>query len=74
VKDDVARFFPCDLRVDSGKIFLDLWKNVADSLEAAGIPSVNIFNPRICTLINRGEFYSYRGGDSGRNLNFSSIA
>ncbi len=74
VKDDVARFFPCDLRVDSGKIFLDLWKNVADSLEAAGIPPVNIFNPRICTLINRGEFYTYRGGDSGRNLNFSFIA
>ncbi len=36
-------------------------------MKAAGLPSKNIFNTRICALLNRSEFCSYRGGDSGCN-------
>lgn len=71
VGEDVAAFFPGDAANMSGKLHLDLWKAVERALTAEGVTAERIFNDRICTLAGRDEFFSYRGGDGGRNLNFA---
>ncbi len=70
VGSDVADFFPGHTSEKDGVIRLDLWKSVETSLVREGIPAGNIFNAGICTLGAHGEFFSHRGGDAGRNLNF----
>jgi polyphenol oxidase len=70
---DVADLFPGDVTERDGALRLDLWRNIERTLAEEGIPAENIFNARRCTLEESGEFFSHRGGDSGRNLNFGYI-
>lgn len=70
VGEDVASLFPDSVVERREQIYLDLWKSVEESLLRGGIRDENIYNARICTLQNNVDFYSYRNGDSGRNLNF----
>jgi YfiH family protein len=67
---DVADLFQGDVCDRGGDLFLDLWGNIERSLAAEGIARDRIFNARACTLERNGEFYSYRAGETGRNLNF----
>jgi polyphenol oxidase len=68
---DVADLFPGDIREKDGAIYLDLWRGVERSLAGEGVDRENIRNARTCTLAGRDEFFSHRGGDAGRNLNFA---
>jgi polyphenol oxidase len=70
VGKDVADLFPRDIGKKNGMLYLDLWGNIERSLVEEGVPPGNIFCARICTLGSNEEFFSYRAGDSGRNLNF----
>ncbi len=70
VNQDVARFFPRQTIKRGDSLYVDLWSGIESSLEAAGIPSENIFNSEICKRKNTEEFFSHRFGDTGRNLNF----
>jgi YfiH family protein len=67
---DVADLFPDDITAKNGELYLDLWQNIERSLREEGVPAQNIFNARMCVLEMKDEFYSHRGGDAGRNLNF----
>lgn len=73
VHDDVAGHFPGYVAEIDGSLYLDLWRSITDSLVAAGISAANIRNSGICNLSGRSEFYTHRGGDTGRNLNFAYI-
>ena len=73
VGKEVAILFPRDISERNGRLYLDLWQNIERSLKEEGVPAENIVNPCISTLVRRSEFFSYRGGDSGRNLNFGYI-
>jgi polyphenol oxidase len=73
VGSDVAGLFPGDVAELDGALRLDLWRNIERSLGEEGVPAENIFNARRCTLEESGEFFSHRGGDRGRNLNFGFI-
>jgi YfiH family protein len=53
-----------------GKYFFDMWNHIVDTAMKNKIPRDNIFVAGICTYLNNTEFFSYRGGDKGRNLNF----
>ena len=68
---DVADLFPGDIIERDGAIYLDLWRGVERSLAGEGVKPGRIFNARTCTLAGRDEFFSHRGGDAGRNLNFA---
>ncbi|MBN2158210.1 MAG: laccase domain-containing protein [Spirochaetes bacterium] len=70
VGGDVAELFPDDIAAREGGLYLDLWQNIERSLREEGIPQGNIFNGRMCVLEMNNEFFSHRGGDAGRNLNF----
>jgi YfiH family protein len=70
VREDVAGLFPRDIDERDGLLYLDLWRNIERSLREEGLPDENIFNASVCTLKNQAGFFSYRGGDKGRNLNF----
>jgi hypothetical protein len=70
VGKEVASLFPRDISERNGRLYLDLWQNIERSLKEEGVPAENIVNHRISTLVRRSEFFSYRGGDRGRNLNF----
>jgi copper oxidase (laccase) domain-containing protein len=49
------------------KAYFDFWALSRDQLIAAGIPSDQIHQSRICTRCNTGLFYSYRASHaSGR--------
>jgi polyphenol oxidase len=71
VGDDVAGLFPVDTIERNGAIYLDLWRNIERTLVEEGVPAERIVNARTCTLASREEFFSHRGGDAGRNLNFA---
>jgi len=71
VNPDVAQFFQNYFIEKDNKIYLNMWKNIERSLMEEGIPESNIFNSKICNYINSIEFFSYRSGDEGRNLNFA---
>ncbi len=73
VKMDIGLYFKDDIIVNNNKIYLDLWKNIYISLMREGIPENNIYFSGICTFKNNTDFFSYRYGDSGRNLNFAFI-
>lgn len=70
VGSDVGDLFPGDTVRKNGSIRLDLWRAIGRSLAGAGIPEGNIYCAGRCTLGERSEFFSHRGGDRGRNLNF----
>ena len=70
VSKEVSDKFPKDFKVIKTGIYLDLWKNITNSLIDEGISESNIFNSEICNFINNDKFFSHRKGDAGRNLNF----
>ena len=74
VGTDVADFFPEDTIERRGEYYLDLWANIERQVTGEGLPRGNVHNVRVCTLAHRGEFYSYRGKDAGRNLNVGFLA
>ena len=71
VNGDVACHFPDNSAAVNGKIYVDLWGSVENSLKAEGVSSANIFNARVCNKVNHSDFFSHRHGDAGRNLNFA---
>jgi polyphenol oxidase len=71
VGEDVASFFPGDVTSRGGALYLDLWRAVERALIAEGVAAKRIFNARISTRACNEEFFSHRGGDAGRNLNFA---
>jgi hypothetical protein len=73
IKEDVSVHFDDKyLNIKNG-IYLNLWKCITDSLVSAGIQENRIHLSNICTLKNRAEYFSHRGGDTGRNLNCGFI-
>jgi YfiH family protein len=74
VNMDVGSKFKNDIIMKEDKIYLNLWNNIENSLLEEDIPESNIHQSEICTLINSTEFFSYRCGDIGRNLNFAMIS
>lgn len=73
VGKEVASLFPLDINERNGRLYLDLWQNIERSLIEEGVPAGNIANASMSTLVRRSEFFSYRGGDGGRNLNFAQM-
>jgi polyphenol oxidase len=73
VNMDVGYFFKNDIIIKNNIIYLNLWSNIAGSLLYEGIPESHIHLSEICTYINNTEYFSYRHGDIGRNLNFAFI-
>ncbi|TAL36594.1 MAG: laccase domain-containing protein [Spirochaetes bacterium] len=73
VNEDVACLFPNDTETREGRIYLDLWRHIARSLAAEGVHPDSIFMTGICTLENWKSFFTHRGGDAGRNLNFGAL-
>jgi len=74
VNMDVGSLFQNDIKISKDKIYLNLWNNIKKSLIEEGIPESNIHLSGICTFINNSDYFSYRRGDQGRNLNFAMIA
>jgi polyphenol oxidase len=70
VKNDVADHFKGFTDFVTQKIYLNLWKHIETSLVETGMRKENIFNSRVCTVIDNKDFFSHRKGDRGRNLNF----
>ncbi len=73
VNRDVFDLFTAGRIESGGGLYLDLWANIESSLVRAGVPAERIYNSRTCTLRRNDEFFSHRGGDRGRNLNFGII-
>jgi YfiH family protein len=73
VGGDVAGLFPLDVTERDGSLYLNLWQRIERDLREEGIPDGNIFNTGVCTLDNNAEFFSYRGGDAGRNINYGYL-
>ncbi|MFW5770964.1 MAG: polyphenol oxidase family protein [Spirochaetota bacterium] len=73
VGQDVARFFPGYVENIDGSLFLNLWKTIQDSLRTRGLSPSSIISTGRCTLDESEHFFSYRGGDAGRNLNFAFL-
>ncbi len=71
VNEDVACHFPENTISVHGKLHVDLWGSVENSLKREGVRAGNIFNPRICNRTDNEDFFSHRYGDAGRNLNFA---
>ena len=71
IQQDVARHFPACTGTSNGRMLLDLWACISDSLVAAGVPAHAVENARICCYENNEDFFSHRRGDIGRNLNFA---
>jgi YfiH family protein len=71
VNEDVAVHFSENIINRNGKLYVDLWAAVEDSLKKSGIKHENIYNTNICNRINHADFFSHRFGDQGRNLNFA---
>ena len=73
VGKDVADLFPYDIIEKNGMLYLNLWQNIERSVREEGVPADNIFSAEVCTLLSNIEFFSHRGGDAGRNLNFGFL-
>jgi polyphenol oxidase len=71
IKMDVGSYFTDDIITRNNNIYLDLWKNIYNSFKQEGISDENILVSGLCTYKNNTDFFSYRRGDSGRNLNFA---
>lgn len=70
VNHDVAKYFEDDTIKRNGRLYVDLWGGIEKSCSRNGIIPENMYNARICNRIHHDEFFSYRYGDRGRNLNF----
>lgn len=73
VNMDVGTYFRNDITINDNKISLNLWKNIAMDISEEGIPESNIHQSGIDTYINNADYFSYRRGDKGRNLNFAMM-
>ncbi len=73
VNIDVGSLFRDDITIKDGKIYLNLWNNIRKSLVEEGLPEANLHLSGICNYINNSEYFSYRRGDSGRNLNYAMM-
>jgi polyphenol oxidase len=73
VNMDVGSLFKDDITLKNDKVYLNLWNNIKKSLIKDGIPEANLNIAGICNYINHSDFFSYRRGDAGRNLNFAMI-
>ncbi len=73
VGQDVARHFPGYIEKKDASLFLNLWKTIEDSLNTHGLSPSSIISTGRCTLKESEHFFSYRGGDAGRNLNFAFL-
>jgi polyphenol oxidase len=73
VNMDVGQYFPDDVKIKDNIVYLDLRKNIYNSLIRENIPEKNIFVSEFCTYKNNTDFFSHRRGDNGRNLNFTYI-
>jgi len=71
VNMDVGSLFKKDITINDNKIYLNLWNNIVESIIEEGIPVSNIHQSGICSFINNADFFSYRRGDIGRNINFA---
>lgn len=71
INSDVYELFSRGRFEKEGNLYLDLWENVTHSLRDEGVREENIVNYWICTLKEQAYFFSHRGGDAGRNLNFA---
>ncbi len=70
IGQDVASQFNGYVIQKQGRQYLNMWQHIHDTALQCGIPEHNIFTANICTFQNNAEFFSYRKGDNGRNLNF----
>lgn len=70
IGQDVASQFDGYVITKEGKQYLNMWQHVKDTALQLSIPEHNIFMSNMCTFQNNIEFFSYRKGDNGRNLNF----
>ncbi len=70
VGEDVASQFDGYVAAKEGKQYLNMWKHIKDTALRCNVPEHNIFITNMCTFQNNTEFFSYRKGDNGRNLNF----
>jgi polyphenol oxidase len=73
VGPDVARYFSGYVETKGADLFLNLWKIIEDSLLEREFTPSSIISTGICTLEESKHFFSHRGGDSGRNLNFAIL-
>jgi YfiH family protein len=73
VNMDVGSLFKNAITIKDNKIYLNLWNNIVESIIEEGISASNIHKAEICSFINNADFFSYRRGDIGRNLNFAMI-
>ena len=73
VNMDVGSLFKDDIIIKNEKVYLNLWHNVSASLLEEGIPDTNIHHSGMCTCLNNSDFFSYRCGDAGRDINFALI-
>lgn len=67
---DVASQFDGYVIQKEGKQYLNMWQHIKDTALQFAIPEQNIYSSNMCTFQNNAEFFSYRKGDNGRNLNF----
>lgn len=74
VNTDVAAFFPRHITKKNEKLYLNLWENIRSEMREAGISGERIHTAGLCSLSANDKFFSHRGGDNGRNLNFCYLA
>lgn len=74
VGPEVAEHFPKTHTRRPEGLYLDLWQTIENQLLASGLQRSSITRSDICTLEHQDTFYSHRGGDAGRNLNFIMVA
>jgi len=70
IGQDVASQFNGYVITKEGKQYLNMWQHIKDTALQLSIPEQNIYISNMCTYQNNTEFFSYRKGDNGRNLNF----
>ena len=73
VSPDFKDRFPRSVSERGGRCYCDLPNEISLSLKAEGLLEKNIFSTDLCTLAGKNRFFSHRGGDAGRNLNFAVI-
>ncbi|MGB4267550.1 MAG: polyphenol oxidase family protein [Spirochaetota bacterium] len=74
IGQDVASQFDGYVLHKEGKLYLNMWQHIKDTALHYDIPEHNIFISNMCTFQQNDEFFSYRKGDNGRNLNFVYLA
>ncbi len=70
IGQDVAFQFDGYVLQKEGKLYLDMWQHIKNTALQYDVPEQNIFISNMCTFRHNDEFFSYRKGDNGRNLNF----